>query len=242
MDRRSILFDATRCVGCHSCVLACREANGHAISEPHDRLHANAFLAVERRNGRHIRKACMHCEDPACVSVCPVGALRKNEDGAVTYDTARCMGCRYCMVACPFSVPRYEWNEVNPLMKKCELCTARRAAGGTCACVAACPKGALAFGTREEMIAEATRRIEGGGYTERIYGLKEGGGTTVLMISDVPFSQLGLPDGLPDEAMPNLTWEVIHRLPGVVSFMGAGMAGLWWIIRRRDELAGREDA
>lgn len=233
-----LLFDAKRCAGCRACVLACREANGQPKTPPYDRPGEKAFLGVAARGDRFVRVSCMHCLDPACVSVCPVAALHRTEDGAVRYRAERCLGCRYCLLACPFGAPAYRWSSAAPVVRKCELCPDRRAAGLPPACAAACPTGALRFGTRDDLIAEARRRLAGGGYVERIYGLEEAGGTSVLLLSDVPFDRLGLPAGVPDEALPPLTWAVLSGLPDVVSGTGVGLAGLWWVVRRRRLLGG----
>jgi formate dehydrogenase iron-sulfur subunit len=231
------LFDAKRCTGCAGCVLACREANGQEAAGPTSRLGENSFLAIQRRGGRFVRRSCMHCVDPACVSVCPVGAFRKQPDGAVTYKSDLCMGCRYCLLSCPFDAPRYQWSRLAPLVSKCELCPARRSGGELPACAAACPTGALRFGARENLIADAESRIAGGGYVERVYGEKEAGGTSVLYLSDVPFVDLGLPMGLPESPLPIRTRDYLGKLPGLVGIVTAGLAALHWIIGRRMRVA-----
>lgn len=238
MRPAGLLFDARRCRGCHACVLACREANGQPKTPPFDRPGEEAFLGIQSAGGRHIRRACMHCAEPACASVCPVAALYRAEDGSVRYRAERCIGCRYCLLACPFGAPTYRWSSASPIVQKCQFCPDRSAAGLGPACAAVCPTGALEAGDRDDLIATARGRIAGGGYVERIYGLREAGGTSVLFLSDVPFDRLGLPAGVPEEPLPELTWAVLARIPDVVSVMGIGMTGLWWIIRRRQLLAG----
>lgn len=256
---RGLLYDARRCRGCQACVLACREANGHEKLSPTDRLDAEAFLAIRpgqivvadplpaataaspaasesTPRPRFARKACMHCADAACVSVCPVGAFAHDRDGAVRYDAAKCMGCRYCLFACPFGVPTYEWNSRTPRVRKCELCPERRAAGLAPACATVCPAGAITWGTRDMLLAEARSRVAGGGYVPEIFGLEEAGGTGVLIVSDVPFAKLGLPSGLPKASIPNLTWNYLSKVPTLAGSTAVGLAGLYWIIRRRNEL------
>lgn len=261
-EPRGLLFDARRCRGCQACVLACREANHHEKLSPTDRLHESAFLAIRpgqvvaadpppaanaaaaasatasgsTPRPRFSRKACMHCADAACVSVCPVGAFSHDKDGAVRYDAAKCMGCRYCLFACPFGVPTYEWNSLAPRVRKCELCPERRAAGLDPACATVCPAGAITWGTRDTLVAEARSRITTGGYVPEIFGLEEAGGTGVLIVSDVPFAKLGLPSGLPKASIPNLTWNYLSKVPTLAGSTAVGLAGLYWIIRRRNEL------
>ena len=244
--RKAILFDSTLCVGCGACYEACKEKNGLARTSTaflRDTLSADTYTVVNRRAGRYVRRLCMHCEEPTCVSVCPVAALTKTAAGPVTYDESKCMGCRYCMQACPFNVPRYEWDDpITPRVKKCNLCDDRVAAGLPTACSAVCPTGATKFGDREALIAEARERIRQhpGRYVEHVYGVEEVGGTSVLLLSDVPFEKLGYSTALRKEPLPLLTWEVLQKIPKVVSVGGALMGGVWWITRRRQEVARHE--
>ncbi len=127
---RAILVDITKCIGCRSCEQACKEAHGFP-KETEAHLSPTALTVIEERGDKFVRKMCMHCQDPACASACLVGALKKTSAGPVTYDGSKCIGCRYCLVACPFSVPRYEWSKLVPYVKKCDMCAA--AAGQRCA-------------------------------------------------------------------------------------------------------------
>jgi formate dehydrogenase iron-sulfur subunit len=162
-----MLFDVTRCKGCERCVDACVEANGlDAVAAARDRattrdgLSANRLLSVMPvGDGRFARIGCMHCVEPSCVSACLVGGIRKTPEGPVVYDPDKCIGCRYCMLACPFHVPRYEWQETMPFVKKCSMCFDRLRDGGKPACVEACPNEALEFGERDALLAEAHERI-----------------------------------------------------------------------------------
>jgi formate dehydrogenase iron-sulfur subunit len=160
----------------------------------------------------------MHCLDPACVSACPVGALQKQDSGAVTYDASRCIGCRYCMVACPFGVPKFEWDEALPTICKCSMCADRQVQGMIPVCAGACPTGALMFGDRESLISEAMARVEKepDRYVHHVYGLEEVGGTCWLYLSPVPFETLGFPD---------LETEPVTELSESVATLGtAGLA------------------
>jgi Ni/Fe-hydrogenase subunit HybB-like protein/Fe-S-cluster-containing dehydrogenase component len=216
----SILYDSTRCVGCKECVRACAAENTGTVGFGTENELSPTALTVLRRYdfwGEHVlRKVqCMHCVDPACASACMLGALQKREDGAVTWDGDLCVGCRYCEIACPFNIPRFEWDTSTPELKKCELCPERRAAGRPPACVEACPEGALAFGSRAAMLAEAHRRIERdpSRYNARVYGEHDAGGTQVLYLTaaGVPFEAMGLPD-LGTEAAPSLTERLQHTI------------------------------
>ena len=160
---------------------------------------------------KYMRHLCMNCLDPTCASVCPVGAMQKTAEGPVTYDVTRCIGCRYCMVACPFSVPKYEWDKTNPRVRKCDMCADRVRAGQQTACADACPTGATKFGERDALIAEARDRIaqNPGQYINHIYGLEEVGGTSVLLLSSVPFANFGYP-GEPEQRT-----DAYSDLPGI---------------------------
>jgi len=184
----------------------------------------------------------MHCVEPTCASVCPVGALHKTALGPVVYDAEKCMGCRYCMQACPFQVPVYEWHSRLPKVRKCDMCYDRQRAGKPTACAEACPTGATTCGERDALIAEAQRRIaeKPHDYYQRIYGLKEAGGTSVLYLSAVPFEQIGLRTRLPQEPLPALTWRVLSAVPNVVSIGSVLLGGVWWITNRRDAVAREE--
>jgi formate dehydrogenase iron-sulfur subunit len=184
----------------------------------------------------------MHCAEPACVSVCPVGALQKTALGPVIYEEERCIGCRYCMLACPFQVPAYEWSEAFPRVRKCNMCYERQQAGKPTACSEACPTGATICGDREALVAEARRRIaeKPTVYFNRIYGLHEAGGTSVLMLSAVPFEQFGLPAQLPQQALPALTWRALSAVPNVAAIGSVLLGGVYWITHRREAVRAAE--
>lgn len=155
---KAILTDTTKCIGCRECVLACKkeyhlEPETPRRWEREDGLSARNWTSiVQRPNGKFIRKQCRHCINPACVSACPVQALKKTPEGAVIYDSSRCMGCRYCMIACPYGIPRYDWDQPVPYVRKCILCYDRIKDGGQPACVEACPTEATIFGNRDELL------------------------------------------------------------------------------------------
>jgi formate dehydrogenase iron-sulfur subunit len=244
----SILTDVTKCIGCESCVEGCREANHTGNDRPwawqngvRD-LSASRWTTIDRLPENHyVRRQCRHCISPACASACPVGALSKTPEGAVVYDAVKCMGCRYCMMACPFGVPRYSWDSAVPEVRKCVLCHDRIKKGEAKepACTSSCPTGATIFGPRDEMLAEAKKRLAAKPdfYKQHIWGEHEAGGTGVLTISDV---DLPLPMDVPEDALPKRTWAALRTVPFVFVGVGAGMIGLRFIIGRRNEIRAVE--
>jgi formate dehydrogenase iron-sulfur subunit len=240
---RALLFDVTRCVGCRECAKACKASHEFPGTGEETELDATTYTVVlDKGEDRYLRRMCMHCADPSCVSACPVGAFDKTELGPVVYDAAKCMGCRYCMIACPFNVPRYEWAKPIPVVRKCDGCFERQKAGKPTACTEACPAEATVGGTREEMLAEAKKRIaeNPGAYHPVIYGEAEVGGTNVFVLSPVPFEQLGMKTGLGNQPMPNLTWAALSKIPKVVLGGAVGLSAIYWITHRRDEVAAAE--
>ena len=241
-----LLIDTTLCTGCGACSLACKEKNQLPRTARHpleDRLSAATWTVVEERNGRYVRKLCLHCRDATCVSVCPVGAFEKTADGPVIYHEARCMGCRYCVLACPLSMPRFDWASTSPRIGRCDLCADRVRAGLETACASVCPTGATRFGNREGLIEEARARFRDspGRYTGRIFGLEEIGGTAVLTISDLPPEALGFPAGLDAQPVPLATWKALRLAPGAALGAAALLAGTCWIVRRRMARAEKAD-
>lgn len=242
----AILIDTTRCVGCEKCVEACKEENGLGEDRPWpgqgriDDLSATRNCTVLRRpNQQFVLQQCRHCLEPACASACLVGALQKTPEGPVIYDADKCIGCRYCLLACPYGIPRYDWNTQVPFVHKCTMCYQRISAGGIPACVEACPEQATIFGQREELLAEARGRLAAnpGRYVQHIFGEHEVGGTSVLYISDVPLGFLAWKPDLGNQPLPALTWQSLEKVPPVVLGMGALMAGVYWTINRRMRLA-----
>jgi formate dehydrogenase iron-sulfur subunit len=239
---KAILYDATLCIGCKLCEQACAQRNNLPYDEriaAEDRRSDHKFTVVLAEGDKHMRRLCMHCLDPTCVSVCPVAALRKTPDGPVVYEEGRCIGCRYCMLACPFDAPKYEWRKALPRVRKCDMCAGRIASGRPTACAEACPTGATKFGEREALIAEAKDRLaqNPGQYVDHIFGLAEVGGTSVLLLSGVPFDHFRYRDNLLPESMPLLTYRVLSHIPDLVTLGGVLLGGIWWITNRRAEVA-----
>ncbi len=237
IKKKAMLIDITLCVGCNACQVVCKEENGLMEGEE-QRLSATAYTALNEYDGTYVRRMCQHCDDPTCVSVCPVGAFTKTAAGPVLYDENKCIGCRYCMQACPFQVPRYEWDSTYPRVQKCKFCAGRLERGLQPACAEACPTGATKFGDRDELIKEAYERLqaEPEKYVQKIYGLEEVGGTSILYISSVPFEQLGFKTTMSKVALPTLTWNALSKIPSVVAVGGVFLYGVWWITNRRTEV------
>jgi len=241
-NTRALLFDVTRCIGCGACAQACKETHGFPGTGEETELDAVTYTVVlDKGDDRYLRRMCMHCVDPGCASACPVGALHKTALGPVEYDASRCLGCRYCMIACPFGIPRYEWTRAVPEVRKCDGCYERQSQGLPTACTEACPAEATVGGTRQELFEEAHRRIaeNPGVYYPVVYGQEEAGGTSVFILSPVPFEELALPAVGP-RPLPDLTWASLEKVPGVVGIGGAALLAIHWITHRREEVAAAE--
>jgi formate dehydrogenase iron-sulfur subunit len=242
-------------MGCRGCQVACKQWNDMPAEATHNtgsytnppRLSDKTmtlidFREVERPGGGvdvcYVKHQCMHCLKPACVSACTVGALRQREDGAVVYDSHKCIGCRYCMYACPFGVPAFEWQNVLALIRKCELCKDRTGTGLTPACVKTCPANALHYGTRDAMLDMARRRVyaPGSKYVSHIYGEREIGGTSWMYISTVPFADLGFPT-LPETSPVTVSQDVMHATPAIAASLLLGLSGVYWLVRRRGQMS-----
>ena len=244
-DHVGMLYDATKCIGCKACEVGCKEANGlppeldptGTFEAPRDlSIHTYNIIKLykddETGKKSFVKRQCMHCVDPNCVSGCPTSALNKETNGIVSYDKDACCGCRYCQMNCPYNIPKYEFNDSYGEIKKCELCrTTNLAMEGEPGCTKSCPAGAVIFGKVKELLAKARRRLQESPdlYVNKIYGEKDGGGTSVLYLSNVPFDKLGLPT-LPEYSQASLQEGIQHRLynylawPGVVYAALAGIA------------------
>lgn len=249
-----MLIDLTRCTGCNSCALACKESNDLPGSvEPPTALNSDAYTFVDTFQvttstgetiERNVKRQCMHCLDPACVSACPAAAMYKSDEGPVIYRAERCLGCRYCQIGCPFGVPSFEWeNGITPVISKCWLCYTRLQEGQRPACAEACPTGALRFGWRDHLLAEAHAQIisNPGRYVDHVFGEFEVGGTSMLYLSDIPFAELGFPANLPQTAPPEETEKIMSTLPAVITGMTVLMAGTAIVTHRHKPLESIQD-
>lgn len=205
-DAVGMLYDTTRCIGCKACVVACKEANGlppdttgygGGLYDAPQSLNEFTKNVIQLYKGEDetsfVKKQCMHCVDPACANACMIGALQKREYGIVTWDGNRCIGCRYCEMACSFNVPKFQWSERAPKIVKCEMCNHRLTEGKIPACCEVCPRQAVIFGPYTGLLEEAHRRLaeHPDRYVPKVFGEREAGGTQVLYLSHVPFEELG---------------------------------------------------
>lgn len=259
-DTKGVLHDATLCIGCRRCEEACAKVNSlpdpnpniedRSVFEKQRRTSATAFTVVNQydlpNGGKSYRKMqCMHCAEPACASACFVKAFTKNPDGSVTYDPTLCVGCRYCMVACPFYIPAYDYhNALNPTVRKCTMCHPRLQEGKLPGCVEACPTGALVFGKRKDLIRIAWERINAHPerYESHVYGEHEMGGTSWLIISAGPQKALGLADNLGDKVAADYTSGALGAVPMVVGIWPVLLGGAYAITKRKEQIAAEEQA
>jgi Fe-S-cluster-containing dehydrogenase component len=293
-DAVGILYDATLCIGCKSCVVNCKTKNcepGGALYQegmtkpPYEtkgpgnsgqwddtqELTGKTLSVIKvYKNGTcqtkdaevngyaFFKQQCMHCITPACASVCPGGAFKKDPDnGAVYYIASKCIGCRYCQLACPFGLPRYEWDAAWPEVRKCQLCRHRTKKGGMTACAEFCPTGATVFGKVTDLREEAKRRLalkpgdeyqfpiqtvnsrdrqlrKVAKYVAKVYGLTEVGGTQNFLLSGVSFEHLGFRSYLENQALPELTWHYIAKIPWVFAGVFIGGTAIYKITHRKE--------
>jgi len=230
-DSMAILVDTTRCLGCRMCERACAQANG--LPEPPASIEPGTMRSTSESQWTvvnrfeteagpvNVKQQCMHCLQPACASACLTKAMHKTAEGPVVWNGDKCMGCRFCMLSCPFDVPKFEYNSPNPRIQKCRMCWERLQDGEAPACVSGCPAKATAFGTRTEMLELARERIyaDPDKYVHHIYGEHEAGGTSVLYLASVPFSQLGFRTDIEMEPYPTFTREFLYAVPFVLTMV-----------------------
>ena len=274
-----VLHDVSRCIGCRQCEKGCNAVNNlpapampfedHSVTFTKRRTTPTAWTVVNRydlgNNDFVFRKIqCFHCNDPACASACFTKCYVKNPDGSVHYEGSQCVGCRYCMVACPFYIPTFEYEEAfDPLIKKCTFCEDRLKEGKLPGCVEACPMGALTFGRRKDLIKIARKRIEKDPdkYVDYIYGEHDAGGTAWMVIVPKPkgaeqiptgnasaaaplMSKVGLDTHLGTQPMGELTYGALGTVPMIISFWPVIFGGAYGMTKRREaiEKANRQQA
>ena len=255
-----VLFDSTRCIGCRKCEAACNRVNEMPLpDQPFDDLKVldktrrtdaktytvvNRYDAASAGNGPLYRKIqCNHCMEPACASACFVRAFQKTKTGAVTYDASVCVGCRYCMIACPFEIPTYEYDKaLKPKVQKCTLCYPLISKGLLPGCVESCPTEALTYRNRAELLRIGRERISRfpQRYVDHIYGENEMGGTSWLYLSSVPFRQIGMREDLGVVPAPKLTKGALSAVPIVVGLWPVLLTGIYAISKRKEKVSDSE--
>ena len=235
-----ILVDTTRCIGCRACEVACGEANDMKVPdvvndealENHRTTSDEQFTVVNRyetdKGEVFVKTQCMHCYQAACVAACPTVAMEQSRNGPVIWNPSRCIGCRFCMVSCPFDMSKFEFDEWNPKMQKCTLCFERLKQEEKPACVSACPTDTLMFGTRVHNLEVARHRIYShpDRYVHHIFGEHEVGGTGYIYLSAVPFEQLGFRTDLGTRPYPEYTKEFLYAVPMILFGVPAFLLGL----------------
>lgn len=233
-----ILYDSTRCAGCQTCEISCAEANGlpapvgtieAGVVRNTDESHRTVVNAFKSSKGEvYVKKQCMHCNEPACTAACLTQAMYKTKEGPVIWRGDKCMGCRYCMVSCPFDIPKFEYHSANPKIEKCNMCFSRISEGKVPACVENCPAEALIFGKRKDLIREARKRINDNPeqYVDHIYGEHEAGGTGFLYLSAVPFEELGFNTSLQTQSYPSLSKGFLYSVPTIFVLWPAMLLGI----------------
>ena len=235
-----VLVDTTRCIGCRACERSCAEENGlpvpdiendGALDRERDTTPSSWTLVnrYETSGGEvFVKRQCMHCWQPACVAACLTRAMHKTDTGPVVWRSSQCMGCRFCMVSCPFDVPKFEYHEWNPKIQKCTLCSQRLERGGRPACVESCPTDALVFGKKRDLMEIARSRIynQPDRYVHKVYGEHEVGGTGWLYLAAVPFEELGFRTDLGTTPYPEYTRDFLYGVPLVLFGLPALLYGL----------------
>ncbi|MFW2373335.1 MAG: hydrogenase 2 operon protein HybA [Gammaproteobacteria bacterium] len=286
-DAVGMLYDSTLCIGCKACMVACKDANNmplEATDEPSlwdlpvetsgDTL--NVIKLYKEGKGEHkdqesngfafMKRHCLHCVDPSCVSVCPVSAMTKDPvTGIVEHHEDRCIGCRYCVYSCPFGIPKYEYDEAFGQIQKCEFCTHLQAKGEIPACCDVCPTGATLFGKVSDLKQEASKRLEKAAgethvfprgklganrppheaeipqYKQHVYGLNELGGTQIMYMSAVPFDKLGLPTNVPDYSYPSIAEGIQHTLYKWMIAPAILLSGLAFVVHKNTQHSHDDD-
>jgi len=256
------LIDTTRCIGCKACQVACMEWNdvrdemgsvNGTYNNPTD-LTANSWTVMrfyEKENANKfdfewlIRKdGCMHCADPGCLRACPSpGAIVQYANGIVDFHEENCIGCGYCITGCPFNVPRISKKDGKAY--KCTLCSDRVAVNLEPACVKTCPTGAIMFGSKQDMIAQAetrTAELKGRGYANAgLYDPQGVGGTHVMYVlkhADQP-GEVGLPADPAINPLVHL-WKGVAKPLATATMALVGLAGLFHYITKGPNEVSKE--
>ncbi|MFZ3136466.1 MAG: 4Fe-4S dicluster domain-containing protein [Thermodesulfovibrionales bacterium] len=252
-----ILVDTTRCIGCRRCERACAEVNGLSIPDISESKNEAILKNMRKTSDTQytiinryetekgtifVPKRCMHCNQPGCVAACLVKAMRKRPSGQVTWDL-NCIGCRLCMISCPFDIPKFEYNKAMPRIQKCNLCWDRFNKGALPGCVEVCPTQALMFGSRRQILEEGKRRIAANPdkYIDHIYGEYEVGGTSHLYLSSVPFEQIGFRKDLGTVAYPKYSTGFLYAVPFIFVLWPIVMLGMNRATKKSKEDEGHHE-
>ena len=249
-----VLVDTTRCIGCRSCEVACSETWGNFVPnvtadnalEKYRDTSEVQFTVVNRfkteKGDVFVKRQCMHCWQPACAAACLVNAMLKTREGPVTWDGDKCMGCRFCMISCPFDIPKFEYSGWNPRIMKCSMCFERLQQGQKPACVESCPADALMYGQKRELMEIARHRVYShpDQYVHHIYGENEVGGTGWLYLSAVPFEQIGFRTDLGTTPYPEYTREFLVSIPLIEFGVPALLLGLNALSERKEQVRERD--
>ncbi|MHC4063335.1 MAG: 4Fe-4S dicluster domain-containing protein [Planctomycetota bacterium] len=264
-DWMGMLTDLSLCVGCRKCEWACKDANGLPNKLPIEAYEDKSVFDYKRRtdpenftvvnryisenDGEHptdVKIQCMHCFEPACASACLVAAFHKAPEGPVLYDEDVCIGCRYCMVACPFFIPTYTYDDpYRPAIRKCTMCFDKISReGGVPGCAKICPEEAITFGKRSDLVSLAHEKIRHNPdkYVDHVYGEHEVGGTCWLFLSPRPFEEVGFRTDLGTTPYPELTKGFLSSVPLVLTIWPALLMGAYAFTQRREELAKADEA
>jgi formate dehydrogenase iron-sulfur subunit len=255
-----VLVDLTKCIGCGSCTVACKMYNGNKwIEERAPSQGEKAELADEnwtviqkycipknekktKEVWRFVKRQCLHCHEPACESACFAKAFQKTKEGAVIYYPHNCVGCRYCMIACPFGIPKFEWNKPIPVLTKCMLCSGKVAKGERPACVSVCPTNVMTFGDHDVLLKRAKEIVANhSNYIKHIYGEEEAGGTSWIYISDTPFEKLGFKTNVPKKSIPSYTAKYMHFTPIFGIIWACVLTGLYFLTKPRKKKKQKND-
>jgi len=249
MEFGGVLVDTTRCIGCRSCEVACSRAHDLPVPDVQNdgalksirTTSDNQWMVVNRyeteRGAVFVKKQCMHCWQPGCTAACLTNAMYKTRTGPVIWRSGKCMGCRYCMISCPFDIPKFEYHSTNPKIQKCNMCWERLEEGKKPACVEACPTDALMFGMKRDLMEIARVRVyhHPDDYVHKIYGEHEVGGTGWLYLAAVPFEQLGFRTDLGTTPYPEFTTDFLYAVPVVLFGLPAFLMGLNLLARTKEE-------
>ena len=263
-DRMGVLVDTTVCIGCRRCEWACQKAHGFEPGDIESYRDESVFEEMRRPGNEdytkvnryenpdkplepvYVKVQCMHCDHPACVSACIVGAFSKLQNGSVVWDTDKCIGCRYCMVACPFQIPTFEYEKaIHPDIRKCDFCIERTQQGKLPACVDICPVETMTYGKRRDLIEIAEKRMElyPDRYQNKIYGHTEVGGTSWMYLAPMDFQKLDFPK-LGENPAPGVSESIQHGIfayfvPPIALY--ALLGGIMWISKNKDNKRGEEE-